>query len=74
MTAPESSRQRFLRNHQENLGVMKVAAVRAERDGRVEDAGRIREIIASWEGIAQVARSQEEGEGPDADALRDGIA
>lgn len=61
---PERPQERFLRNHQENIGTMRAAAIRAEREGRRDDAERMRAIIAAWELIAEKA----EGE------LRDGGA
>ena len=52
----ETARERFLRNHQENVGIMRAALVRAEREGRTDDAKRIRAMIEAWERIADSAR------------------
>lgn len=55
---PESARESFMRNHQENVGVMRAALVRAQRDGRTDDAKVIESIIAAWERINSVASKE----------------
>lgn len=54
----ETPRERFLRNHQENVRIMRAALIRAERDGREEDAEIIRGIVSAWESVAEVAQSE----------------
>lgn len=53
---PESSRERFLRNHQEDIHLMRIARTKAEREGRHDDALRIGGIIKAWECIADKVR------------------
>ena len=54
----ETEWQKFLRNHQEEVGVMRTVAVRMEREGNTEDAARVRQMIAAWERIAAHIREQ----------------
>jgi hypothetical protein len=56
----ETPRQRFLRNHQENIGVMRAALDRAENDGtHPGDVFVIRQIVEAWEGIGRQAEREE---------------
>ena len=58
MSIEETPRQRFLRNHQENVRIMRAAALRAEREGS-PDAATIREIAEAWGRIGDKAQDQE---------------
>lgn len=62
--AHETPRHRFLRNHQENMGILMASALRAERRGDAEIASRIRAIADEWERWAEEARQQEAAERP----------
>ena len=55
MSEPETPKARFFRNHEEDLSVMRCKAVAAARDGRDDDARRIRAIIEKWEEIGRLA-------------------
>jgi hypothetical protein len=55
MTGPQ--KEKFLRNHQEDRGVMLASAAREERLGNVEIAARIRKVVADWDRIAEWART-----------------
>jgi hypothetical protein len=57
-TSEETPRQKFLRNHQENIRTMRAALIRAEREG-LPDVGAIRGIVQAWEGIGERAEAEE---------------
>ncbi len=52
MIARETPRESFNRNHQENIRTMRAALLRAEREGRLHDAERIRRLARAWEDAA----------------------
>jgi hypothetical protein len=54
----ENPDDRFLRNHQENNGIMRAIAARQARAGEEDDAERIRAMIATWERIAELIRQR----------------
>lgn len=55
---PETPRQRFLRNHQENIRNMRATLIRAERDNSPY-LETYRQIVQAWELIGQLAESEE---------------
>lgn len=56
----ESARDRFMRNHAENVRIMRARATQLEADGMTEEAQQVREIADAWDAIADKA-----GEGPE---------
>ena len=52
----ETPKEKFLRNHQENMGIMRAALVKAIREKRHDDYERIKAMIETWERIADRAR------------------
>lgn len=58
----ETARQKFLRNHQENIRTMRAALLRAEREGDTEYVNSVRPIVEAWEDIGRKAQDQEDGE------------
>jgi hypothetical protein len=50
--ADETPRERFLRNHEDNVNRMKVACVTQRRLGNHEKADAMQAIIDMWTGIA----------------------
>lgn len=60
MSDQETPRERFLRNHQEEVGRMLAAARSAELEGDYETAEQIRAIADSWDRIAQKAQGASE--------------
>lgn len=58
----ETARQRFLRNHGENVRLMRARAVYFRRKGDEEMAERIDAIADAWDGIGATAESLERNE------------
>ncbi len=56
--SPEQ-REDFLRNHQEDHGLMVLQANLLEREGNTEDAHRVRRIADAWEWIAAKVRGDD---------------
>lgn len=56
----ETARESFLRNHQENVRIMRASARSAELEGDLEEATQIREIADAWDRIA--AKAEASGE------------
>jgi hypothetical protein len=59
----ESPHQGFLRNHAENVRIMRAAAIRARQRGDNVLAERIDEIAQRWDEIGEVAEQQEVRDG-----------
>ena len=59
MTNQETPRQRFIRNHDENIRLMKVKLAIAEKNGEAPYTEQCRSIIAAWERIGDQAKAQE---------------
>ena len=55
----ETPLQQYLRNHGENVRLMRARAIEMVRDGRSDLAERINRIADAWEQIGKVAERQE---------------
>lgn len=53
----ETPKEKFLRNHEERVRDMRAAAILADREGRSDDAARIRAIADTWERIGDQAKA-----------------
>lgn len=56
----ETARERYLRNHEDNINRMKAAVVRERRLGNHEKAVQMQEIVDQWQGIHREATSGDE--------------
>ena len=56
----ETARQRFIRNHDEDIRLMRISLQREIDAGNEFSAAQIRSIIAAWELIGDKAKSEEE--------------
>lgn len=57
----ETARQKFLRNHDENIRILRAKAAECEKAGDLVVARAIRGVIEKWEQIGQKAKEEEEG-------------
>lgn len=57
---PETAKQRFMRNHEDNVNRMKAAVVRERRLGNHDKANAMQRIVDQWEGIYSDARNGED--------------
>jgi hypothetical protein len=55
MDGQETARERFLRNHEDNINRMQAAVVRERRAGNIEKANEMQTIVNQWKGIADTA-------------------
>jgi hypothetical protein len=55
----ETPRQRFIRNHDENVRIMRAAAVREREAGNTEAAQQITDIADAWEQVGDKAKELE---------------
>ena len=58
----ETPRQRFLRNHDENIRIMKAVERKSRMAGDVAYADFCVKIIEAWEGIGDKAKEQEQSQ------------
>jgi hypothetical protein len=56
----ETARERYLRNHEDNINRMKAAVVRERRLGNNDKADKMQEIVDQWQGIHSEATSGDE--------------
>ena len=62
----ETARQRFIRNHEDNANLIQTQIVLLEREGKFDDAAKVREMQATWNAIYERAVAEENGDTPDA--------
>lgn len=55
----ETPRQKFLRNHYENIRILRAAAKREAEAGNQETAYRINLIADEWDKVGEVAEMEE---------------
>ena len=56
----ETARERYLRNHEDNINRMKAAVVRERRLGNNDKADKMQGIVDQWQGIHSEATSGDE--------------
>lgn len=56
----ETARERYVRNHEDNINRMKAAVVRERRLGNNEKASQMQEIVDQWQGIHREATGGDE--------------
>lgn len=48
---PETARQKFIRNTEEDIRIMRSRAVEAQRENRFDDAARTTKVVDTWQQI-----------------------
>lgn len=60
MDGQETARERYLRNHEDNINRMQAAVVRERRLGNIEKANEMQAIVNQWKGIADIGSDLQE--------------
>ena len=58
---PETPRQKFIRNNDEGVRIMRMRAIEARREGRLADAEMIDTLANVWDRIGDKAKREEAG-------------
>lgn len=61
----ETPRQKFLRNHYENVRIMRAAAKRESDAGNQDTADQITRIADEWDKMGEVAETEERNQADD---------